>query len=53
VSKGIKESDALKLGFKYAKTPQEAINETLHDYGRKARVVVIKESSELLPIARN
>ena len=51
VSEGIPESDALKLGFDYAKTPQEAINGALHDYGSKARVIVIKESSELMPIA--
>jgi len=53
VSEGINESDTLKLGFEYAKTPQEATNRALDDYGRKARVIVIKESSELLPIARN
>jgi len=51
VSEGITESDALKLGFDYVKTPQEAINTALEDYGSKARVTLIKESSELMPIA--
>jgi len=53
VSEGIPESDALKLGFDHAKTPQEAIDRALDDYGSKARVTVIKESSELMPIAGN
>jgi len=53
VSEGITESDALSLGFEYAKTPQEAINRALDYYGSKAKVTVIKESSELMPIATN
>lgn len=53
VSEGIAESDALKLGFEYAKTPQEAIDNALEDYGSKAKITVIKESSELMPITRN
>jgi len=53
VSEGITESDTLNLGFEYAKTPQEAINRALDEYGSKARVTVIKESSELMSIAAN
>jgi len=53
VSEGITESDALKLGFEYANTPQDAVNRALDDHGSKARVTVIKESSELMPMTGN
>ena len=53
VSEGINQSDALRLGFEYAKTPQDAINLAFDDHGSKAKVTVIKESGELMPIALN
>jgi nickel-dependent lactate racemase len=50
VSPGVKREDAEKIGFRYAKTAQDALGMALEKQGRGASVAVIRYGGHVLPI---
>lgn len=52
-SPGVKRDDAKKLGFRYARTPQEAIDMALEKQGKQAKVAVIRNGGHVLPLVEN
>jgi nickel-dependent lactate racemase len=50
VSPGVKKADAQKLGFRYARTVQEALGMAFETQGKKARVAVIRYGGHVLPL---
>lgn len=50
VSKGISRADTGKLGFRYAATPQEALDMAFDIKGRDASVLVIRKGGTALPV---
>jgi nickel-dependent lactate racemase len=50
VSPGVKREDAEKIGFRYAKTAQDALGMALDKQGRGASVAVIRYGGHVLPI---
>ena len=49
VSEGIERKEAERVGFKYAESPQEAINQALAKYGRDSRVAILHQAQHILP----
>ncbi len=52
VSKGIDRSTAARLGFRWTSTPQEALDLAFAMKGKQARVVVLKNGGETMPVLR-
>ena len=52
ISEGIDERTAKKIGFKYASTPEEGLSQALDRHGSDARIVVMKNSPDLLPVVK-
>jgi hypothetical protein len=52
VSKGIDRNTAAKLGFRWTPTPQEALDLAFAMKGKQARVVVLKNGGETMPVLR-
>jgi len=50
VSEGISRSEAYHVGFDYAETPQEALDKAFERHGPRAKVAVMRNTPELLPI---
>jgi len=50
VSPGVKPDEAKKIGFRYAKTTQEALDMSLAKQGRDARIAVVRYGGHVLPI---
>jgi len=50
VSQGIGSEKAEKLGFRYGRTPQEALNIAFEIAGRAASVLVVRQGGTVLPI---
>jgi nickel-dependent lactate racemase len=50
VSTGISKEETERLGFFYAKSPQEALEIAFPLSGRNAKVAVLKRGGEILPI---
>jgi hypothetical protein len=50
VSPGVKEDEARKLGFRYAKTAQEALRMAFEKQGEGARVAVLRYGGHILPV---
>lgn len=50
VSPGIKEDEARKLGFRYARSAQQALSMGMDKQGKEARVAVIRYGGHALPI---
>ncbi|MCG8515096.1 MAG: nickel-dependent lactate racemase [Halanaerobiales bacterium] len=50
VSSGIDAAIAKKLGFNYAKTPQEGLNMAFKLKGTEAKVVVLQNGGEIMPL---
>jgi lactate racemase len=50
VSPGVKEEEARKLGFRYAKSAQEALQMAFDKQGRDARVAVLRYGGHILPV---
>ena len=50
VSTGISKEETERLGFFYAKSPQEALEIAFSLSGRDAKVAVLKRGGEILPI---
>jgi hypothetical protein len=53
VSQGISRQETERLGFVYAKTPQEALEIGVSLVGRDGKVAVLQRGGEILPIIRN
>jgi len=49
-SEGISKKEALQLNFVYAETPQEAVDRALARHGPDAKIIVLRNAAELLPI---
>ncbi|HIE14449.1 TPA: nickel-dependent lactate racemase, partial [Candidatus Bathyarchaeota archaeon] len=49
-SEGISEEETERLNFKYAETPQKAVDEALKRQGPNSKIVVMKNAAELLPL---
>jgi nickel-dependent lactate racemase len=50
VSQGISHADTEKLGFRYASTPQQALDMAFEIKGKEASVLVIRQGGTALPI---
>jgi len=50
VSPGINAGTATRLGFHYAKTPQEALNFALDIKGKNATIAILRNGGEIMPI---
>ena len=50
VTRGIPEADVRRVGFRYAATPQRALDEAFEIVGRGARVAILEGAAEMLPI---
>jgi nickel-dependent lactate racemase len=50
VSQGIGPKEAEKIGFGYAKTPQEALEMAFDSQGKDAKIAVLKHGGTILPI---
>lgn len=50
VSPGVKDDEAKKLGFRYAKTAQEALKLALEKQGSGARIAVLRYGGHVLPV---
>jgi len=50
VSEGISKEDKFKLGFLHAENPQEALNEAFRIKGKQARVSVLRNAAQMLPL---
>ena len=50
VSPGVKPDEAKKLGFRYAKSPDEAIRMALEKQGKLASIAVVRHGGHVLPI---
>jgi len=53
VSEGIDEKTAKRIGFDYASTFDEALKKALDKHGPKARIVVMRHASDLLPLIKS
>ena len=53
VSTGISKEETERLGFYYAKSPQEALAIAFSLSGRDAKVAILQRGSEILPIIQN
>jgi nickel-dependent lactate racemase len=51
VSRGIPKEETKRLGFLYAKSPQEALEIGFSLLGRDAKVAILQRGGEILPIA--
>ncbi|KYH40588.1 MAG: hypothetical protein AYL31_006280 [Candidatus Bathyarchaeota archaeon B26-1] len=49
-SEGISREDTLKLNFEYAESPQEAVDKALAKQGPNSKILVLKNTAELLPL---
>jgi nickel-dependent lactate racemase len=50
VSPGVKPEEAAKIGFRYARTAQEALQMALDKQGKSAKVAVLRYGGHILPI---
>ena len=50
VSDGISEETKLKLGLQHASAPQEALEKAFDVTGQKAKVAVLKNAAEMIPV---
>ena len=50
VSPGIKREEALRLGFRYATSAQEALGMAFERRGSKAEVAVLQHGGHILPL---
>ena len=50
VSPGVKEDEARKLGFRYAKSAQDALKMALEKQGKNARIAVLRYGGHILPV---
>lgn len=46
----ISKRETLKLNFEYAETPQEAVDEALARYGSNAKMLVLRNSGDMVPM---
>jgi len=53
VSEGVDEKTAKRIGFDYASTFDEALKKALDEHGPKAKMVVMRHASNLLPIIKS
>ncbi|MCX7966409.1 MAG: hypothetical protein N2596_07280, partial [Syntrophorhabdaceae bacterium] len=52
VSSGISKEDSEKLGFIYARQPQEAIDYAFQIAGRHAKIAILQRGGEILPVIK-
>jgi nickel-dependent lactate racemase len=52
-SPGVNQQDAEKLGFRYARTPQDAVDMAMVKQGKHAQVAVIRNGGHVLPLVDN
>lgn len=52
ITKGISKNDTLKLGFKYASTPQKALEEALAKLGKDAKILLLRKAGGMLPVIK-
>lgn len=50
ISPNISKEDTEKLGFMYASSPQEALDKAIEEKGGNARIIVLRQAGDLLPI---
>lgn len=53
VSPGVKEEEARKLGFRYAKSAQEGFDMAMEKQGKDARVAVVRYGGHALPLVED
>jgi len=53
VCPGISKEETERLGFLYARSPQEALEIAFSLLGRDAKVAILQRGGEILPITQN